>query len=256
VSPGVRRARSIALRATGPVLLVILLVRVVDYGELRDAVAGIEVGWALAALVMVQAMVVLRTFRWIDIHEALRLPRAPMLYQLRLTYATNFATLVVPQIVSPFSRFLLMVQDGYRPQRVAVASVGEKGLDLVAFLAFGLYGSIYLASVFGGLVWWASATAALLLGVALAAYAGRARLGRLAVLLIEKLPGASSIGDGDGTALVSELGAFSPRVVARLCGWSLLVALAQATILYFVSRSLGVDLSYPFMVATWGKNTW
>ncbi len=252
MSPGARRVGSVALRATGPVVLVVLLVRVVDYGELQDAIAGIEVGWALAALLMVQAMVVLRTVRWIVIHEAVRLPRAPMLYQLRLTYATNFATLVVPQIVSPFSRFLLMVQDGYRAQRVAVASVGEKGLDLVAFLAFGLYGSIYLASVFGGLVWWASATAALLLGLALAAYAGRARLGRLAVLVIEKLPGASSIRDEGGTGLVSELGAFSPRVVARLCGWSLLVALAQATILYCVSRSLGVDLSYPFMVATWG----
>ena len=252
MSPGVRRAGAIALRATGPVVLVVLLVRVVDYGELQDVVAGIEVPWALAALAMVQAMVILRTFRWMDIHKAVQLPRAPLLYQLRLTYATNFATLVVPQIVSPFSRLLLMLQDGYRAQRVAVASVAEKGLDFVAFIAFGLYGSIYLASAFGGLAWWASGAAALGLGGALAAYVGRSQFGRLAALVIARFPGASAIGDGDGTSVLSELGALSPRLVARFCVWSLLVALAQATILYLLSRSLGIDLSYPFMVATWG----
>lgn len=252
VSPGVRRAGRIALRLTGPALLLILLVRVVDYGELRDAVAGIEVGWALGALAMVQAMVILRTFRWIDIHEAVKLPPAPMSYQLRLSYATNFATLVVPQIVSPLSRLALMLQDGYRAQRVAVGSVAEKGLDLVAFLGFGLYGSVYLASVFGGLVWWASGIAILVLGLALAAYAGRERLGRTAAVVVERLPGASSISGEDGSSLMSEFEALGTRLLARLIGWSFLVALAQATILYLLSRSLGIDLSYQFLVATWG----
>ena len=43
------------------------------------------------------------------------------------------------------------------------------------------------------------------------------------------------------------------RMVAmRVLLWSLAISLTQATMLFFITRSVGVDLSYLFMVAVWG----
>ena len=240
------------LRATGPVVLVFLLVRVVDYGELRDIVGELQLLWALAAVGMVQLIILFRSLRWIEIHEASGLPRAPLTYQLRLTYATVLATLVLPQILNPFSRFVLLLQDGYQASRAAVAAVLEKGLDFVAFVAFGLLGSIFLASTFGALVWWAVGAAVLMLVLIAGAYAARSYLVRIILALIPKLPGGGDSVDDDRLGALREIGSLNGRTLVRFLLWSLLIAFTQATTLYFLSRSVGVGLSYPFMVALWG----
>ena len=240
------------LRATGPIVLVFLLVRVVDYGELGDIVGELQLLWALAAVGAVQLIILFRSLRWMEIHEASGLPRAPLTYQLRLTYATVLATLVLPQILNPFSRLVLLLQDGYQASRAAVASVLEKGLDFVAFVAFGLVGSIVLASTFGALAWWAVGAAVLMLVMSVGAYAARAHLGRLIWALIPKLPGAGDSANDDRLGALREIGSLNARTLVRFLLWSLLIALTQATTFYFLSRSVGVGLSYPFMVALWG----
>lgn len=247
-------ARTIArwgLRAVGPVVLVVLLVRVVDYGELRKLFGDIRIGWLVAALATVQLIHLFRTLRWIDLHSAFGLPRASLVYQLRLTYATSLATLVLPQIVNPLSRFVLMVQDGYRAGRTAAGSVAEKVLELASYVAFGVYGSIVLASTFGGLVWWAAGVALASLVAGAALYAGRSHVRRMIEALIERMPGIAG-GERERAEVAHEVVSMNSRVVARLSIWSFLVCMAQATMLYFLTRSLGVDLSYGFMVAVWG----
>lgn len=249
---GLRRLAPWALRATGPLVLAFLLVRVVDYAELRDVFREIQLPWALAALAAVQLAILLRTFRWIEIHEAFGLRRASLAYQLRLTYATNLATLVLPQILNPFSRFVLLLQDGYRARRAAAGSVLEKALELAAYVGFGLYGSVFLASTFGGLVWWAVGVAVVALAIGVGLYVGRSRLSPLAAALIEKIPGFGEGAEGDPAKVAQDVVSLRVPVWVRLFGWSLVIALTQATMLYFLSRSLGVGLSYPFMVAAWG----
>ena len=41
-------------------------------------------------------------------------------------------------------------------------------------------------------------------------------------------------------------------VAVRLLLWSLAISMTQATMVFFITRSVGVGLSYPFMVAVWG----
>lgn len=250
--PRTRRLGQWALRATGPVLLVILLWRVVDYEELGDIVGGMTLPWALAALGAVQLIILLRTFRWIEIHKAFGMPRAPFGYQLRLSYATSIATLVLPQVVSPFSRLVLLLQDKYEAKRAAAGSALEKLLELLAYVGFGVYGAIALATIFAGLVWWAVglALAALVGGAGI--YLGRGRLARIAAALIERAPGSGEGADGDRSEMAHEIVSLNPRVLGGLLGWSLAIALVQATMLFFLTRSLGIDLSYPFIVAVWG----
>ena len=196
-SPGVRRAAAWALRAVGPIVLVFLLVRVVDYGELREILRDLRYGWLVAALGAVQLIVLFRTLRWMELHAAFGLRRAPFSYQLRLTYATSLATLVLPQIVNPLSRLVLLLQDGYRTGRSLAASISEKLLDLVSYVGFGVIGSIALASTFGDLVWWAAGLATMTVAGVWFVYAVRARLGEFAARLIDRLPGLGSA-DADG----------------------------------------------------------
>ena len=248
--PALRRTVGWALRAIGPGLLALLLLRVVDYGELRAIVGGLGLPWALAALGAVQLMILLRTVRWIEIHRAFGMTSAPFGYQLRLTYATGLAALVLPQILTPFSRFVLLLQDGYHARRAAAGSVLEKALELALFLSVGLFGSIYLASVFGGLLWWAVGLSVVALVGGVGAYVARGRLVELAARVIARLPGAGT--EAEPEEVVEEIRSLNRALLARLFGWSLLSALAQATLLYLLSRSIGVELSYPFIAAIWG----
>ena len=251
VSPGVRRAAAWALRAVGPIVLVFLLVRVVDYGELREILRDLRYGWLVAALGAVQLIVLFRTLRWMELHAAFGLRRAPFSYQLRLTYATSLATLVLPQIVNPLSRLVLLLQDGYRTGRSLAASISEKLLDLVSYVGFGVIGSIALASTFGDLVWWAAGLAAMTVAGVWFAYAVRARLGEFAARLIDRLPGLGSA-DADGADTTQDILSLNRVVVVRVLLWSLAISFTQATMLFLITRSVGIDLSYPFMVAVWG----
>jgi uncharacterized membrane protein YbhN (UPF0104 family) len=233
-------------------LLVILLWRVVDYAELRDIVGGMRLPWALAALAAVQLIIVLRTLRWIEIHEASGLSRAPLGYHLRLTYATSLATMALPQILNPLSRVVLLLQDGYQARRALPGSILEKLLDLVAYVSFGVYGSIALVTIFGGIIWWAIGLALVALGAGAGLYLGRSRLSGIAEALIERFPGSGERADADRSEMAREIVSLNPRLLLRLYGWSLAIALTQATLLFFLARSLGVGLSYQFIVAVWG----
>ena len=247
-----RRLAGWALRATGPVVLAVLLIRVVDYGELRDILGDLRVAWLLAALGAMQLIILLRTLRWIELHRAFGLPPAGFIYQLRLAYATSMATVVLPQIINPLSRFALLVQDGYRAKRALAGSALEKALELAAYVAFGLYGSIVLASSFGGLVWWAIAVAVAAVAGSAALFAQRHRLSSIATMLIERMPGLGDRADAGREEVAQEIVALDRAVWLRLAAWSFAIAMTQATMLFLLTRSLGVDLSYPYMVAVWG----
>jgi len=248
-NPQLRRLGAWALRAIGPALLVVLLVRFVDYGELRAVLGGMEISWGLAALAAVELFLVLRAFRWIEIHRAFGLPDAPLSYHLRLSYATNLAAMALPQILNTFYRPVLMAQDGYRARRALAGSILEKLGEAAAFIAFGLYGSLFLAHTFAGLVWWAAGLAALAVAATAFVWAFRSRLTRLAMELIERIPG---LGEEERVEAAHEIVSLNARVLLRVFAWSLVIALTQATMLYFLARSLDVGLSYAFMVAAWG----
>lgn len=250
--PRARRLASWALRAIGPIMLAVLLLRFVDYHKLRDAFTGMDIGWGVAALAVVQLFLFLRALRWIEIHRAFGLPAAPFSYHLRLSYATNLAATVLPQILNTFYRPVLMVQDGYRARRALAGSVLEKLGEFAAFIAFGLYGSLYLASTFAGVVWWAVGLTVLAVPATAFVWAFRHRLTQLAIELIERVPGLGAAREEEREEAAHEIVSLTAPVLARIFAWSLVIALTQATMLYFLSRSLGVGLSYPFMVAAWG----
>lgn len=245
----VRPAARWVLVAVGPLVLAFLLIRVVDVRELGRVLQEIRYSWALAALALMQLVIFISAIRWAQLHKAFSLRPASMGYHIRITYATSLATLALPQVLSPFSRFVLLLQDGYPVRRAGAGAALEKGLEVATYLTLGLFGSVYLGFAFGGVFWWVAAIAfALILGAAVL-YLGRSRLSRVGELLVTKLSG---VGATDAAHISGEITAMRPLVLLRLYGWSILIALVQATMVYLLVRSLGVGLSYPFLVATWG----
>ncbi|MCH8161896.1 MAG: flippase-like domain-containing protein [Chloroflexi bacterium] len=89
----------------------------------------------------------------------------------------------------------------------------------------------------------------------LSVYAARARLGEYAARLIGLLPGVGrrDAGSSDtASKMTGDILDLDRTVATRALLWSLAISLTQATMLFFITRSVGVDLSYPFMVAVWG----
>ena len=89
----------------------------------------------------------------------------------------------------------------------------------------------------------------------LSVYAARARLGEYAARLIGLVPGVGrrDAGSSDtASKMTGDILALDRTVATRALLWSLAISLAQATMLFFVTRSVGIDLSYPFMVAVSG----
>ena len=89
----------------------------------------------------------------------------------------------------------------------------------------------------------------------LSVYAARARLGEYAARLIGLLPGVGrrDAGSSDtASKMTGDILALDRTVATRALLWSLAISLAQATMLFFVTRSVAIDLSYPFMVAVSG----
>lgn len=251
-TPQIRHLGRWGLRAIGPAVLIFLFVQIVDYGELRRALADMNFAWGIAALAAMELIILLRTYRWIDIHEAFGLPKAGFGYQIRLSYATMLATVALPQILSPFSRFFLLLQDGYRADRTAAGSALEKVLELAAYVAFGVVGCVVLAGTFGGLVWWAVLVTIVSVALTTSLYVVRHRLRQLAESIIERLPFTASEDEAERRGVAERIVSLNRAVLARLSVWSLLIALTQATMLFFIIRSLNIDLSYGYVVAVWG----
>ena len=66
------------------------------------------------------------------------------------------------------------------------------------------------------------------------------------------MPGLGERADAGREEVAQEIVSLRRDVWLRLAAWSLAIAMTQATMLFLLTRSLGVDLSYPFIVAVWG----
>jgi uncharacterized membrane protein YbhN (UPF0104 family) len=145
-----------------------------------------------------------------------------------------------------------LLQDGYRADRTAAGSALEKVLELAAYVTFGVVGCVVLAGTFGGLVWWAVGVTGVSVAVAITLYAARHRLRQLAESVIERLPFTASDDATERHGVAERIVSLNRVVLARLSVWSVLIALAQATMLFFIIRSLNVHLSYGYVLAVWG----
>lgn len=246
---GAARCAIVALRLAGPLLFVALLVWAVDLGDTARALIDAEPVWVVACILAFHGVMLARAARWASVHALFQLGRLGLMYNLRLAYATGVAALVVPQFISPFARFAMLVQDGYPRARSGAASVLEKVGDLITYLAIGVPGLLYIAVLEGhvGYAWLGA-------GVALASLAAgwtmRGRvLGAIDVVLrrFESPEEPSAARDLEH--------AVDARNFARLTAFvstSLATGVLQLVAAYFAARAVGLDLSFIYVAAAWG----
>ncbi len=240
----------LALRFVGPLLLVALLVWVVDLRKAVRALADADLAWVLCCIAAFHAVMLLRAARWAAIHALFKLGRLGLMYNLRLSYATGIASLVVPQFISPFARFVMLVQDGYPRARSGAAALLEKAGDLCTYVAIGVPGLLYIAAREGHAAYaWAGGAAALAAAVA-AAGTMRGRVGGVADFILRRVgpPEAPSAARGVEEVIDSRNGAH----LAAFAGTSLATGFLQLIATYVAVRALGLDLAFTYVAAAWG----
>ncbi len=239
----------LALRIAGPLLFVALLVWFVDPRDVARTLGNADPLWLGLCVLAFHVVTLLRVARWVVVHAVFGLRPAPWLYHVRLSYATALAALIVPQFISPFARFAMLVQDGQPRLRSAGASLAEKFGELFAYAAAGLIGGCYFVAVLGG-PWWAIAAIGAAAAVAACAWP---LYGALQPLLSWTM---NRVRQTLGEETVDELNVIVARnrrrefVLAAVL--SLAIAMSQAAAAYFAVRAVGIDLPFTFVAAAWG----
>lgn len=236
----------VALRLAGPILLVALLVWVVDLEKTWSALRDADAAWFIACIATFHAVMLARAARFSAIQSWFGLGKASAAYQVRLSYGTGLAALVVPQFISPFARFAMLTQDGYGRARAAAASLFEKFCDVGTYVAIGIPALLYLAARDGypALAW---AGGACVVASAAAAWVMRQRAWRAAEWLLRRI-GWRGARAGDPSNDLPLPRAELPFVAAV----SIATGALQFTGTYFAARAVGIDVSYVYVAAAWG----
>ncbi len=242
-----RRWGRASLRLIGPAIFVLLIAFVVDVGALVGIIRDSDPLLFVAGVLLIQVGIVLRGVRWMWLHRICGLDPGRLLYQLRLSFAAGFAAQLVPSPASPFSRLVLLTQDGHAPGRALAALVLEKIADVAMFVLFGIFGAVYLSAVSAARL--GEAVAALFVA-GMAVWLARRPLRALGYRIVARI--RSRIGAATLAELGATLRATSPSRLGAVVAISIVIALIQAAVTVVMARALGITASAGFIVAVWG----
>ena len=243
------RWRRAALRLVGPAILLVLIAFVIDPSALAASIRRSDPWLFAGGVLLIQVGIALRGGRWMGLHYLCGLDPVGVGYQLRLSFAAGFAAQLLPPPASPFSRLVLLAQDGHPPGRALAALVLEKIADVLMILLFGLFGAAYLSAILPSAAR-VAATAALFTVVGAGAWLARQRLSAIVHQVLGRIRtriGATTLAELDIT-----LRAASPRRLVALVVLSLVITLIQASATFVMARAVGIPASYPFLIAVWG----
>ena len=220
----------------------LLLARTVDVPGTVDRLAAIDPRWLVLPLGVLAIEFVLRAQRWSLLLRGAgaAVPTRRVMAPLAVSYLANA---VLPARVGEVARTLLVA----RRERLAIALVAasviiERVLDLAALLSVGLVGTAAVGAI--GLIGWAAigSTAALIIGLALAARFGE----RIVRLLPRRLP--EWLRDA-GVQFFGAVGRIGARTSLLAYGLSVLAWMGDVGLVWICARALGFELSAPAAVA-------
>lgn len=233
-----RRLLGWTVRLAGLAVLPLLLVFGVNFGDVWRSLRDARIGWMIIALVLLEASLLLRTWRWRRIAEALgvRYPRFRD-YAL-LFYAGAFLGIAVPQTAASFAPVALMTADGHPWRRAVGSIVLDRLVEGLATAAFAVIAALYLIPTLPQLsfaVLGVSAGVAVAAGALMLAYRRRRALPSRLESLLHSLPAFHP----------------SPGLGGSLAALSVGVVAVEAAVAACAGRSVGLETSPLFIGVTW-----
>lgn len=113
-------------------------------GDAFDAMRGANIGFLVAATLLMLAASIVRAMRWRILAEESGVRYPQFLDYLSIYYAGLFLGAAVPQVAASFAPVVLMTEDGHSWRRAAISILCDRLVETLAILVVAFVAALYL----------------------------------------------------------------------------------------------------------------
>ena len=234
------------LRLVGPVVFIYIFLKIIDPAATADLLVRINYSFALFSIILIPIVNLLITHRWWVICKRLNLKAS--LNQLYQIYYISWFLSALPFIgVAPVSKLLYLKNEKNSLSSSAISILVDKLCDIVGLLFFGLFALFYFSQIMPqDLQAWLFGIAGLFIVIPLTAVSKKSRL------ILKKLTNkyvSKKFGDAVENDLALFINGINLRFVTYIIFISTAIGLARSSVLYILSASLSIHVSFWMIVA-------
>ena len=237
------------LRLLGPVIFILLFMKVVDTRATLNILKEIRPDMALVSILLFPIVNAALTIRWWLICQRMEL-EVSLNWLFQITYISWFLSALPLLGISPLSK-LLYLRAERKPISQSVVSIAcDKLFDILGLMVFGFFGLIYFPR---GLfkesyVWIVLAT--VVLSILILLVFGRS-IWSVIIQLFKRYTGKrlQKIGSNLEEDLKGFWSGFNVRFFILILGISIAIGLLRSLVLYILALALGINVGFGLIVA-------
>ena len=237
------------LRFLGPVIFILLFVRVVDTNTTLGILKEIRLDMALVSIILFPIVNAALTIRWWLICRRLEL-EVSLDWLFQITYISWFLSALPLVGVSPLSKLLYLKADR-KPAGLSVVSIAcDKLFDILGLMVFGLFGLIYFPrDLFEETYVWIMLVVVALSILMLLLFG--TKIWSFIIQFFKRYTGKrlQKIGSNLEENLKGFWLNFNVRFFILILGISIAIGLLRSLVLYTLAAALGINVGFWLIVA-------
>lgn len=237
------------LRLLGPVIFILLFVRVVDPRATLNILKEIRPDMALVSIILFPIVNAALTIRWWLICRRLEL-EVTVNWLFQITYISWFLSALPLLGISPLSK-LLYLKAERKPASLSVVSIAcDKLFDILGLMVFGLFGLIYFPrGLFQEAYVWI-VLVAVVFSILILLVFGR-NIWAVIMQFFKRYTGKrlQKIGSNLEEDLKTFWSGFNVRFFILILGISIAIGLLRSLVLYILAVALGINVGFGLIVA-------
>ncbi len=237
------------LRLLGPIVFVVLFLRVVDTEATLSILKEIRIDMALASIILFPVVNAALTIRWWLICRRLEL-NVSFNWLFQINYVSWFLSALPLVGISPLSKLLYLKAERRPAGRSIVSIACDKLFDVLGLAVFGLFGLAYLpGGIFKETYFW-TVPVGVVFPILILLMFGR-NIWSMIMQLFKRYTGKrlQKIGSNLEEDLKGFWSGFNVRFFVLILGISITIGLLRSLVLYILAVALGINVGFGLMVA-------
>jgi uncharacterized protein (TIRG00374 family) len=236
------------IKAIGPLLLLVFLIKVIDPWEVVDHLRGINIGIFLSNFLLFPFVISVRTFRWWIICRSLNI-KTSFRSLFPIYYVSRFLSLLPVTGVFALSRIIYLKEEGKPVATAAISIIIDKLADILGLIFFSLFAVFFLPQyLIEGIPIWILYVTGILLISAFFVFSKRLRKGVRRILERYMNQKFSRIGADLETSLARFWSDTSLKFIMLILVIGLAVGLLRSLILYVLALSINIHVPFAMIV--------
>ncbi len=237
------------LRLLGPIVFVVLFLRVVDTEATLSILKEIRIDMALASIILFPVVHAALTIRWWLICRRLEL-NVSFNWLFQINYVSWFLSALPLVGISPLSKLLYLKAERRPAGRSIVSIACDKLFDVLGLAVFGLFGLAYLpGGIFKETYFW-TVPVGVVFPILILLMFGR-NIWSMIMQFFKRYTGKrlQKIGSNLEEDLKGFWSGFNVRFFVLILGISIAIGLLRSLVLYILAVALGINVGFGLMVA-------